>query len=207
MTDSYSVLGVSPQASDEEVKKAYRDLARKYHPDSYKDNPLSDLAEEKMKEVNQAYDEIMKSRSGGGAQSNGSAAYGANRRSQSQNYNYTSSGSGGGTFQKVRQALNFNRLDEAESELNGASVRDAEWYFLRGALCQKRGWMDEAMSCYQTANTMEPTNNEYRNALVSFRNQANPYGSVQQSECGGMDCCTSLLCANLCCSCCGPGGF
>ena len=67
MRDPYEVLGVSPNASDEEIKRAYRELARKYHPDNYQNNPLADLAEEKMKEVNEAYDAITKSRSGGGA--------------------------------------------------------------------------------------------------------------------------------------------
>ena len=66
MRDPYEVLGVSQSASDEEIKKAYRNLARKYHPDNYQDNPLSDLAEEKMKEINEAYDLITKTRSGGG---------------------------------------------------------------------------------------------------------------------------------------------
>ena len=56
MNDPYSVLGVSPDASDEEIKKAYRELARKYHPDNYQNNPLADLAEEKMKAINEAYD-------------------------------------------------------------------------------------------------------------------------------------------------------
>ena len=64
MSDPYSVLGVSPNASDEEIKKAYRELARKYHPDNYQNNPLADLAEEKMKEVNEGYDAINKMRSG-----------------------------------------------------------------------------------------------------------------------------------------------
>ena len=52
MNDPYSVLGITPEATDEEVKQAYRTLARKYHPDNYQDNPLADLAEEKMKEIN-----------------------------------------------------------------------------------------------------------------------------------------------------------
>ena len=65
MRDPYSVLGVDQNASDEEIKKAYRELARKYHPDNYQNNPLADLAEEKMKEINEAYDAITKSRAGG----------------------------------------------------------------------------------------------------------------------------------------------
>jgi len=65
MNDPYSILGVSPNASDSEVKKAYRELARKYHPDNYHDNPLSDLAQEKMKEVNEAYNTVLKIREGG----------------------------------------------------------------------------------------------------------------------------------------------
>ena len=56
MTDPYKVLGVSPSATDEEIKDAYRQLAKKYHPDQYSDSPLKDLADEKMKEINEAYD-------------------------------------------------------------------------------------------------------------------------------------------------------
>ena len=65
MTDPYKVLGVSPNATDDEVKDAYRRLARKYHPDNYVNNPLSDLATEKMKEINEAYDEIQRQRKSG----------------------------------------------------------------------------------------------------------------------------------------------
>ena len=62
MNDPYSVLGITPEATDEEVKQAYRTLARKYHPDNYQNNPLADLAEEKMKEINEAYEAITKMR-------------------------------------------------------------------------------------------------------------------------------------------------
>ncbi len=72
MTDPYQVLGVSPSATDDEIKTAYRQLARKYHPDNYVDNPLADLATEKMKEINEAYDEIQRRRREGGQSASGS---------------------------------------------------------------------------------------------------------------------------------------
>ena len=90
----YEVLGVSPSASDEEIKKAYRDLTRKYHPDANVDNPLADLAEEKFKEVQEAYDTIMHERSAGG---NGGYSYGGGSSAGSSGgYSYGGSAYGGG---------------------------------------------------------------------------------------------------------------
>ena len=112
MNDPYSVLGVKPDASDEEIKRAYRDLARKYHPDNYQNNPLADLAEEKMKEINEAYDAITKMRaSGGGSQQSGyQSGY------QQSGYRRQSGYSAGGTiYARVRQAINLGDLSQAET--------------------------------------------------------------------------------------------
>lgn len=123
MTDPYKVLGISSSASDEEVKKAYRDLARKYHPDHYQNDPLSDLAEEKMKEITAAYDQIMDMRRG-----NGTGAANAASSGQSQ-------------FSDIRRMINSNRIAEAEELLDGVpqASRDAEWYFLKGSIFYTRG--------------------------------------------------------------------
>ena len=71
MTNPYEVLGVKQGSSKEDIKKAYRELAKKYHPDQYGDNPLKDLAEEKMQELNEAYDSLMKNANS--SSSNGSS--------------------------------------------------------------------------------------------------------------------------------------
>lgn len=69
MNDPYQVLGVSRNASTEEIKEAYKQLAKKYHPDNYAASPLEEVANEKMKEVNEAYDAIMNERKAAGGAS------------------------------------------------------------------------------------------------------------------------------------------
>lgn len=86
MKDPYEVLGVSPGASEEEIKKAYRDLARKYHPDNYQNNPLADLAQEKMKDINEAYDALTKKRSSTGP---GAGGYGYSGQASGGTYQTT----------------------------------------------------------------------------------------------------------------------
>ncbi|MBQ8669931.1 MAG: J domain-containing protein, partial [Oscillospiraceae bacterium] len=140
MTDPYKVLGVSPNATDEQIKDAYRALARKYHPDNFVDNPLSDLAGEKMQEINEAYDEIMRQRR--------SAAQGGPQASHSQSSYYQSS-----QFSDIRRLINSGRVNEAEELIDGipAAQRNAEWYFLKGSVCYTRGWLDQAVSNFTRA--------------------------------------------------------
>ena len=208
MTDPYEVLNVPSTATDDEVKKAYHALARKYHPDNYHDNPLADLAQEKMKEVNAAYDAIQRERSGrtsaGYAQSYG-AAYQTRQSGYQQQYQDTSEESR--ILHQVRWSVMMGgNLDQAERMLAQVSEqsRNGEWYFLMGQVCYRRGWVDEARRYYQTACAKDPGNGEYRQALdnVSSRGSAyRPNGYGMSSTCGGH------LCGPLACSCllCNPG--
>ena len=201
MNDPYEVLGVPRTATDEEIKKAYRNLARKYHPDNYHDSPLADLAQEKMKEINAAYEQITKERSGRGSTSGGyrQSTYGGYG---SQSY------AGGTVLQQVRYAIQIGDLSRAEALLAGYSDHNAEWNFLKGAVCYRRGWMDEAKRYYQTACQMDPGNAEYRQALEfmergtesAYRPGGQPFGT---EVCGGN------LCLPLCClwTLCNGGGY
>ncbi len=200
MRDPYSVLGVSQNASDEEVKKAYRELARKYHPDNYQNNPLADLAEEKMKEINEAYDSITKQRSGGGYQQP-SGSYGGGYQQRSGYSNAGTGGSGSPTFARVRSMINAGDLASAERLLYETPQKNGEWYFLAGSIAYRKGWLDEAMQNYTLAVQMEPNNMEYRQALAMMRQGGaagyRPYGYSNAAS--GMDCCTTMLCLNCLC--------
>jgi len=204
MNDPYSVLGVSPTASDEEVKKAYRDLVRKYHPDNYQGNPLADLAQEKMKEINEAYDAIMRQRSsGGGTDAGGGPGYSGSAGG------YGGSGYAGtdaAAFARVRTVINSGNFAYAEELLRNIPNRNAEWHFLMGAVLYQKGWLDEALSHFQTAVQMDPANPEYRNALNRYRHATyNPYAQPARGGCcdnvTACDICTALVCADCLCDC------
>ena len=114
--DPYQILGVSPSASEEEIKAAYRELAKKYHPDNYADNPLADLEQEKMQEINEAYDTLIRERRQGRS---GNTAYGASGSSSGQAYSaggsYRAGGNGGGRYADIRGMIRAGRiLDQME---------------------------------------------------------------------------------------------
>ena len=189
MRDPYSVLGVSQSASDDEIKKAYRELARKYHPDNYQNNPLADLAEEKMKEINEAYDTITKQRSGEMPRSGG---YGGG---------YQQGYASNPTYGRVRNLINVGDLTQAEQLLYQVGQKDGEWYFLSGSIAYRRGWLDEVMQNYTLAVQMDPNNMEYRQALTVM--QRGSMGGYRPAGYGGgidsMDCCTTMMCLNCLC--------
>lgn len=199
MKDPYEVLGISRSASDEEVKKAYRELVQKYHPDKYAGNPLEDLAQEKMKEINEAYDAITKSKG------QGTYAYGGTSGNYAGGYSDNYAG-GSQAFAEVRRLIQMGQLQAAEGALDAIGNHTAEWYYLRGVIAARRGWMDEAQQNFRIAINMDPGNMEYRNAFnsttgggaYSYRRQRQGV-ETDTDEC--CDLCSTMLCMNCLCNC------
>lgn len=190
--DPYVVLGVQRSASEEEVKAAYKELVKKYHPDQYQNNPLQDVANEKMAEINEAYDEIINSIRNGEASS---------RYSGSANFNST----------EVRNLIQTGNITEADNILSRVdpAKRDAEWYFLKGSVCYKRGWFNEAYDNFSRAASINPNNPEYTAAMNQLGSQRNgqmngmPNGYYQNRNADAASCCCDLICLDSCCECMG----
>ena len=199
MKDPYSILGVSRDATEDEIKKAYRSLARKYHPDNYAGSSLADVAEEKMKEVNEAYDAIQK------------------QRAARTTYADPASGSwGDGAFRTasdfagVRLRIQQGQYSEAELILDAmpGDQRNAEWNFLKGCVLMQRGFFFDAQKYIETACYLDPTNEEYRSARQQMRASASQYESGYRTapcagNCSACNLCSGLLCADCICECCG----
>ena len=217
--DPYKVLGVAPDATDEQIKAAYRDLARKYHPDNYANNPLADLAQEKMKQINEAYDTITKQRKAAQSQQSsygGSRQYGYNQSGTYNQYNQSNSYGqyrNAAQYGDIRRLINQRRIVEAEELLEGipAANRSGEWYFLKGNILYSKGWLDEAYRYFTKACQLEPGNREYQNALQQIswqRGSGRPagYGYSSYPRSAGSDVCdifNTLICADCCCECMG----
>jgi molecular chaperone DnaJ len=193
LKNPYEVLGIKEGASEEEIKKAYRELVKKYHPDQYQDNPLEKLAEEKLRDINEAYDYLMKN-----AGTRKETVYNDNSRTWSNQGDNE-------FFNQVRSNINSGNIQSAENLLNGYANRTAQWYYLKGLVFMRKGWYDEALSHIQTATNMEPSNFEYRNALSRLNTSNNTYRGNAYGRGynrGNPDLCTicqCLWCSDCCC--------
>lgn len=195
---AYSVLGLGENASEAEIKAAYRTLAQKYNIDNYEAGPLRDDAERKMDELNEAFDVLMS------YMRTGNEPVAADRT-------YSSSGASSSQYAEIRQLINTGRVDDALAQLNAiaAGTSDAEWNFLMGSIFYYKGRLDQALRYFQTAVNLAPGNREYEAALRNLQNsqqgdmQGNPYTTNDPSA-TAMNCACNT-CALMCCmdACCG----
>jgi len=187
----YKVLGVNPGATKEEIKDAYNKMVKKYHPDKYQEKHMKELAEQKMKEINEAYDLLTKH--------NGSY----NNSYSGTNGNSGTSGSNG-NYYDVRSLIQSGRFVEARQILEAMDARDAEWFFLMGIVEMNTGNYSRGSSFLGQAVNRDPNNAEYRQAY----NQAMG-GTIFSRRAGhartrsDMDTCCqvcgTLWCMDCCC--------
>ena len=201
MTNPYKVLGVNEGASNEEIRAAYLSLVKKYHPDKYTDPDMKQLANEKLKEINEAYDQLTKNPGKTASSGYSGAAYGAGGHGGSY------SGPEADRFVRARGLINAGNLDGAKTILDSIQTRNAEWYYLYGIIYLRQGWYDKAREFLGRAYRMEPGNAEYAQAYNTLRYTGNPYSRPRQStsygNCSACDICSGLMCADCCCECMG----
>ncbi|MCB2287239.1 J domain-containing protein [Clostridium algidicarnis] len=189
MSDPYKILGIKENATDEEIKLAYRELAKKYHPDQYGNNPLKDLAEDKMREINEAYNYLLKD---------------SKNNNSKQNYSNENYNSEYNNFNEVRMYIQRGDISSAERALNNLNVRNGEWNYLMGMVHLKKGWNDSALNYISTACRLDPNNFEYRQALNMINARTTgyrqSYGNSNSSG-GACDMCLRLWCLDSMCEC------
>lgn len=203
MNNPYEILGVYENASDEEIKNAYREKARAIQTADYSNSPLSDIADRKMKELDDAYDAVMAQRRSGSSYSsqNNYGTY----TDTSYNSSYTPP-----TYQEIREKIRRNEIDAAQILLDNIpeTSRIAEWYYLQGMIQQKKGWTNAAYENYTRAYQMDSSNPEYSRAYQMMNNQRSggyrtATGRNADSECSFCNICQGLICADCCCECMG----
>lgn len=188
MNDPYQTLGVAKGASEDEIKKAYRTLAKKYHPDVNK----ASNAQQKFSEIQNAYESIMNQKKNGSQFFNGNTTY---------------SDQGMNEYQQVVVYLNASRFVEAYQLLMQMSQREAQWYYFYAIANYGMGNVIEAMNAAQQAYQLEPQNAQFKELLqqlqagsMRYQNNRSPFGLPS-----GNLCCNLLL-FSICCNTCG-GGF
>lgn len=225
----YKVLGVSPNASDEEIKKAYRKLSRKYHPDANINNPLKKQAEERFKEINLAYDQVVKEREQGMTWANHGYSSGQNSENSNAYSDFTGfggytgyTGDFGGYRRQERQqgaydektvrlqaAVNFinnGHFKEAVTVLETINDRDSKWYYYTAVANMGLGNNVTAMEYAQQALYMEPGRKEYIDLIKRLENGSNFYGDMGRYygvHVNAGNNCGKICCAYMACSCLG----
>jgi molecular chaperone DnaJ len=187
MKNPYEVLGIPSNSNIDDVKKAYREMARKYSGNQYK-----------MDEINNAYDVIIMN-------------FGNSNAANSYNANAQNNTGGGSEFGDIRAKLNNGRIDDAEMLLDGIPLqrRTAEWYYLKGTIQHRRGWLESAAESFERAKNMEPGNPEYQAAYNELHREKGGGRRNQPQKNDNDDCmspcniCSSLICADCCCECMG----
>lgn len=209
MTNPYRVLEISEGATNEEIKKAYRRLSRKYHPDANINNPRKDEAELKFKEVQQAYDQIMKEREYGntygrsGQQESGYGGFGGFNSFGQDSYKQEPP-----RMQAVRNYIHAGHFAEALHVLSEMTEteRNGSWYYYSALANAGVNNAIIALDHARKAVQLEPDNMQYRSFLSQLESggrwyqsmgesYGNPVGSVRS-------CCMEIICLNLFCSCC-----
>ncbi len=219
MRDPYEVLGVPRTATDEEIKKAYRKLSRIYHPDANINNPNKEAAEERFKEIQQAYKSIMNKESYG----NNANTYGGSTYSDPFGAFYGFYGTGNQRYarggEENREAMYLNAAErylmhreyaQAMQVLSQVSEHSARWHYLYGVANLGKGNQASAVEHLMRAVNMEPQNLEYREAYRRVQegnewyvSRGNAYGMPVVS---GDGYCMKLCLANLLCNLC-LGGY
>lgn len=204
VNNPYEFLGLNRGATEQDVMNAYRRIAGEIQNAGYPEQEM----QRRMDELNLAYDTILGEMRGTASYTNNN--YSNTQQSSSYNYGYNynnNQNQSASQFSDVRQRINAGRIDDAETILDGipTNMRNAEWNYLKGVIHQRRGWLNEAYRCYQTACRLDPSNQEYAAAFNALNNNARGgyRTSRKTSNDGVCDLCTGLLCADCCCECCG----
>lgn len=186
MNDPYRILNIKKDATEDEIREAYRKLAAKYHPDVHENGPLSDIAKTKMEELNEAFDRVMDIRRGGGKPAS--------------QYRQQSHG-GDQLFAEIRRQIQLGNLAIADEMLDKIETdRNAEWSFLKGCVCHSRGWLNDAYHYFSNAVKLDSQNAEYNAAYTRMTNSRNGKTNIKTNNDDDNPTLCSL-CSDCCCDC------
>jgi DnaJ-class molecular chaperone len=196
--DPYKVLNIKPGATKKEIKEAYNRLVKKYHPDYYKEKHMKELAEQKMKEINEAYDYVI---------NNGVSRQGYQEDSYQKNNSRSTSSSSDYDYTYIRRLIQAGRFSEARNILEEITVRDAEWFYLMGVIEISSGNYNQGRVNFEKALRLDPENSEYQ---AAYRQTVNGYFFSRRAGHARTDTetccqvCSTLWCLDCCCE--GSGG-